>query len=498
MSGGGLEEQVLRREKFAVELRKQKRLEQSSKRRRMAASSGQSVPELGELLQRTFPDLYHSESSDLERLKKLGLCLSATQPADVILQAVMVIRGLVASTSTLPIDLLIQAGLAPPLLRLTQSGSLDIMREASWAVCNLLSGSHECTEVIVSLGGLQVLMNLLGTEDALLLEHGIWGLGNMVGDCSEYRKMALDAGVLEKILAIGKGLMGKVGQMDLMRIVSWAILNLLSGKTISPSHFMSILPDLQAFCQVEDLSLRKDLLWILAYNTDGEEEICERVLEVGLAGFALQALRLNDDNLVMPATRILGNIAAGNNLLTQQVLELGLLDVLLPLVQHRDYTIRKEIQWILSNITAGTSDQRSLYLAHSICQEALFGFKDPTEAVRLEASWVYYNLTTAGTPTDLLRTFDLGIILLFQDRFHDDPRLVRNLLLIIYKLLEAGYRMSQSTGNPQNPVAEQLVASGCYEEMEKLTHTDEGQNSEIALHILDMYFSVDGQENRFE
>jgi hypothetical protein len=249
---------------------------------------------------------------------------------------------------------------------------------------------------------------------------------------------------------------------------------------------------------VEDLILRKDLLWVLAFNTDSEEEICERVLELGLAGFAIQALRLNEDNLVMPTTRILGNIAAGNNLLTQQVLELGLLDVLLPLTQHRDYTIRKEIQWILSNITAGTSEQRTLFLAHPISQEALIGFKDPSEAVRLETSWVYYNLTTAGTPTHLLRTFDLGILLLFRDRFHDDPRLIRNLLLIIYKLLEAGYHMSQSTGNSHNPVVEQLAASGCYEEMEKFMHTDGGPNSEIVLHILDVYFSVDDQESRFE
>lgn len=498
MSGNGLEEQTRRREQFAVDLRKQKRLEQTCKRRLMAVNNGQALPDLSELLQQTFPDLLNPAYSDLERLRKLGDFLAPNQSPELIYKAVSVIRVAVTSTLTPPIELLIQAGLASPLLRLVQSGSLDMMREASWAVCNLLSGSHVCTEEIVNLGGLQVLLTLLETEDAVLREHVIWGLGNIAGDCQEYRKMVLDAGVLWKIVKIGRGLLGDSGRIDLLRVITWAVFCMLSGKLVPAEQLLGILPDIQAFCQIEDLALRKDLLWILAYITETDEKLCVEIVKLGLCELAVQALRANEETHIMPSVRLLGNIAAGDNALTQKTLEQGLLDVFFPLVQFRDYSIRKEVQWTLSNITAGTSAQRDFFLNHPIAREALIGFQDPVEAVRLETSWVYHNLAAAGSQMQCLSLFDLGIIPQLRDRFQDDPRLVRNLLVIIYKLLDAGYALSQRTGSPHSPVTEQLIASGCHQQLESLMQADLGVNSEAALQLLDTFFGMEEESNRSE
>jgi len=305
--------------------------------------------------------------------------------------------------------------------------------------------------------------------------------------------MVIDVGGVEKIIAVGRKLLGEMGKVDLLRVITWTLYCLLSGKLVPTAQLLAILPDIQTFSLIEDVSLRKDLLWILAHMTDNEEEVCKQVVELGIEEFAFQALRLNEETFVMPAVRMLGNIVSGDNVLTHRLLELGLLDVFLPLVQHRDYTIRKEVQWTLSNITAGTSEQRDLFLTHAIAREALIGFQDPAEAVRLETSWVYHNLASAGTEQHILALFDLGIILLFRDLFRDDPRLIRNLLIIIYKLLEAAYHMSLRTGNSHNPIMEQLVASGCYLEMEKLMQEGVGSNSEAALQLLDTFFSVEGR-----
>jgi len=498
MSGSGLEEQTRRREQFSVDLRKQKRLEQTCKRRRLAASNGQALPDLSDLLQQTFPDLLNPAYSDLEKLRKLRDFLEPSQSPEQVLKAVSVIRIAVTASSSPPVDLAIQAGLASPLLRLIQSGSLDIMREASWAVCNLLSGSHDCTAEILSSGGLQILVSLLETEDALLREHAVWSLGNIAGDCPEYRKMVLEAGALWKIMKIGREQLGENGRIDLLRVIIWAVYCMLSGKSEPAEQLLGLLPDIQAFCALEDVSLRKDLLWILAYLTDTGEKLCAGVMHHDLGKFAIETLQANEASYYMPAVRILGNVVAGDHSLTQMIMELGLLDVLLPLVQCREYSVRKEVQWTLSNVTAGTAEQRQLFISHSIAREALIGFQDPVEAVRLETSWVYHNLVSAGSRAQSLYLFDLGIFPLLKDRFQDDPRLVRNLLVIIYKVLDAGWLQSQLTGSPNNPVTEQFVASECYMALENLMQANVDENSGFALELLDTFFGVEEESNRFD
>lgn len=484
MSGCDIETLATRREKFAVELRKQKRTEQTLKRRNLAAGNSQSLPDLTNLLQERFPELVNSGYSDLERLQKLGDVMNSSQSQEEVLTAVSAIRIVAAQAQNPPIELILQANLAQPLLRLLQCQSIPLVREASWAVCNILSGPHTCAEEIVKLGGVMVILRLLDVKDLVVKEHALWCLGNLAGDCNDYLQMLVKEHIVEKVIDISRSV-SISESIEIHRIILWLLFILARSKVLTDDQTVSILPDLQGYSQVGDLTISKDLLWLVSSVSDNDD-LLEQVSTCGLDEYAVSLLHKGEDEFIMPAMRILGNMVTGDNQLTQRALNLGLLDVLQPLIQHREHTIRKEAQWILSNVAAGTSEQRDQFLNHAVAREALIGFNDPSEAVRLETSWVFHNIASAGSLGHRFSLLNFGIIPLLKDRFQDSSQVVKNVLLIIYRLIEAGSRI---LSDGANSVIRQLVASGCAHELEKLTHTDVGYNSEFALNLLDTYFS---------
>ena len=63
-------------------------------------------------------------------------------------------------------------------------------------------------------------------------------------------------------------------------------------------------------------------------------------------------------DIVVPALRTIGNIAAGNSdHFTQLLVEQGALKALKELLKHSNKTLRKESCWTISNITATTEGQ---------------------------------------------------------------------------------------------------------------------------------------------
>lgn len=62
----------------------------------------------------------------------------------------------------------------------------------------------------------------------------------------------------------------------------------------------------------------------------------------------------SDENTVLtPALRAVGNIVTGNDVQTDTVLNAGALNVMPKLLQHPRLNIVKEAAWTISNVTAG-------------------------------------------------------------------------------------------------------------------------------------------------
>ena len=74
----------------------------------------------------------------------------------------------------------------------------------------------------------------------------------------------------------------------------------------------------------------------------------------------------NDDKLITPALRAVGNVITGTDKHTEFCLQKGFLSCAANLLSHRKKTIVKETCWALSNVTAGTRDQVNSVITHGL------------------------------------------------------------------------------------------------------------------------------------
>lgn len=67
----------------------------------------------------------------------------------------------------------------------------------------------------------------------------------------------------------------------------------------------------------------------------------------------VQLLNSDENTVLTPALRAVGNIVTGNDVQTDTVLNAGALNVMPKLLQHPRLNIVKEAAWTISNVTAG-------------------------------------------------------------------------------------------------------------------------------------------------
>lgn len=500
MTGVDIDDQRIRREQFAVDLRKQKRMDNASKRRLLstskystAAADGPenlSLDGITETLIVRFPALADGSLSDLARAKIVVDILQTPQPTEVVQQAVAVIRKTLSKDLNPPVRALMSVGAMPALMPYLAFGQYPktLVYEATWAVCNLLSGPHEAVEEFMSLHGLQSLMPLLNCSDLDITEHAVWALGNLAADCAQYRDIVLLAGGHKAINLLLREPQNMTTAIT--RIAAWTLAIMLKPKQLPALPLCrELLPMFYLLSQTPDADTKKEVLWGLSHLTEADTPLCRLAVDNGFVPFAMSGAADLSSDLQVPAIRTLGNIASTDDAeLTQSVLDFGLLDTLLPLVDSPEFLIRKEVMWTLSNVTAGTLSQLAAFLSHPIARVALKGLEDPVYAVRKEAAFIYSNVAKQGNNQQRLQLVTDGIFLRLASRMlQEEADLVSHALGIIASLLKAG----QDSSSGANSAAVQLERTGALSLIERLQHNFSNEIAELALFICDTFYGLE-------
>eukprot|EP00127_Corallochytrium_limacisporum_P001618 Clim_evm15s70 gene=Clim_evmTU15s70 len=478
-----------RRQEFQVELRKGKREEALSQRRRIAGGDITSgVPGEDEMKP---AEVFVDSGSDLQQQMQYHIQRLGGPDVNVQLEATTFFRKLLSKEHNPPIQEVIDAGVVPTFvsfLRATSHPKLQF--EAAWTLTNIASGTSLQTESVIRAGAVPDFVELLSSPEAEVKEQAVWALGNIAGDSTTCRNYVLECGILKPLLH----LLSTQGQaVTMIRNATWTLSNLCRGKNPPPdfSVVSEALPILGRLVWNDDVEILTDACWAISYLSDGNNDKIGAVIQTGVCRRLVELLMHPQTTVVTPALRTVGNIVTGDDTQTQVIINCNALPCLKELLKNPKENVRKEACWAISNITAGNRMQVQAVIDHNIIQPLVEILQNDTYKTRKEAAWAISNATSGGTDEQIKYLAACNCIPpLCELLLVNDAKVIQVALDGLENILKVGQKEAQfNTG--KNIYA--LMIEDC-NGLQKIEDLQDHANEDIykkSYEIIDHFFSAE-------
>lgn len=380
--------------------------------------------------------------------------------------------------------------------------------EALWVINNLTSGDHSKVKYLINRDIINILFTLLenGKSDLDCQEHIIWTIGNIAGDCSEYRKLLYkhDPGVINllvKTISIWDEMKsnGTTIPLSLWRITSWTFSNVLKSFRIDYLQQLNIkfITLFKTLLSMDDTEVLSNICWSLSYLNCKNVEITNGlIINSDILPQFTRLLQMNELSIIIPCLKVIGNITSGTNEQTQCLVDINILPIfkeMLNMFEDNEYVI-KQILWNISNMVAGTKEQFQLTLQQNIIPRVV-AYLRPNNAymIRREACWVICNIISRHDLTSdmfqymILQKFITPLYRLLNDAEPTLQNIILSTFEIIFKL---GMRDTEFNSQLPFNMFSSYIEQNCGTDI-LLDIQVNGVNEELsakASHILDTYF----------
>ncbi|XP_078447696.1 importin subunit alpha-like isoform X1 [Wolffia australiana] len=303
------------------------------------------------------------------------------------------------SEETGPIDLVIKAGVVPRLVHFISRNDLQAQQfEAARTLVNITSGTSEQTRVTVDdHDAVPNLVQLLSSQNEELREQAVCALGNIAGDSSTCRDIVLANGALIQLIS----LLNPRSKLSMLRTASWALSNFFRGDPVTIDYqIKSALSVLQKLLYSNDDTILENACWGLAYLFGGTENQLVDIFDGdGVITRLVQLLMHPSPAVKTVSLKTLANISAGDDSQSQVIVDKGVLSCLLQFLKSHDHnsSIRQLTGRIISNIIAGNHSQVQLVIDSKIIPPLISQLKHAEFNVKREAAFVILNATSRGT-----------------------------------------------------------------------------------------------------
>lgn len=230
-----------------------------------------------------------------------------------------------------------------------------------------------------------------------------------------------------------------------------------------------------------------DAAWAISYVTDDESDRIQAVIDADCVPGLIKLLGMEENVIIVPALRSIGNIVTGSDIQTDAALQAGVLMHMRKLLKHSRTNIVKEAAWTVSNITAGNAHQIQAVFEAGIFEDICDVMKNGDFRAQKEAAWVITNTLSSGTDNQIATLFNtVGVLKPFCDLLDSkDARTV----LVVLNGLKTVFQLADKVGQADN-FALQIEEIGALDHLEKLqTHENEDIYTS-ALYLIEKYFQV--------
>lgn len=435
-------------------------------------------------------------------LNQLNEYLVAINSQDIFQQhyGIINIRKILCNNKTYLIQEIIDHNAVPRIMEMAMNDSeRHLQLEATWCLANLASGTSEQTHSLIQKNVIDVFIRLAASEFSQIAEQAIWGLGNISGDCLEFRTLVLKSKAPEILLAVYQKY---ENNPTIITHITWVFSNLcrIKGEKESYNPTLKLILEtlINTFVNQNHPDILEDcLMGFCKYVKNKYIPIfCRNDFLIKLKHYYCSLFTNWQENVVKLSAihAIIGGVTSSEDMYTDMVIKVGFLSDLGKATNMSNDTILREICWICSNIAIGTDAQTTAFLSEPGLIDKIFEFAySKEEELSKEAVWTICNLTKSRVIENINLLFSKGLLDLFKRYLSsefDNKRIVLILEAIIQLII---FFANHTPEGSQNTFVSKMIETGIAEQIENLQQHPADIVYLKALHILENYFELDDE-----